>query len=134
MCIKLRSREWKFARYPILPLKLLKNRTIIVGFLIAFIHPMGGSIQGNYLFTWYRVAANQSILSATRLSNLGSLGTLACAGLGLVVVKIPYLKPFIIFGTCLQTMTLALMTRFRGRSNSLAELAAMQVLKGVANG
>lgn len=31
-------------------------------------------------------------------------------------------------------MTLGLMTRFRGQSNSLAELAAMQVLKGIANG
>ena len=32
-------REWKYASHPILPLRLLKNRTIIVCFLIAFFHP-----------------------------------------------------------------------------------------------
>ena len=39
--------EWKYARHPILPFRLFNNRTIIFGFLLALVHPMAGSIQGN---------------------------------------------------------------------------------------
>lgn len=63
-----------------------------------------------------------------------SLGTIASALTGLAVIKIPYLKPFIVSGGIVQTLALALMTRYRGRSNSYAEIAILQVLKGCAAG
>ena len=44
------------------------------------------------------------------------------------------LKPFIVAGAVIQCLALGLMIRFRGQSNSLGDLATMQVLKGLGLG
>jgi SIT family siderophore-iron:H+ symporter-like MFS transporter len=160
--------EAKFARFPIFPVYLLHSRTIIFGFMINLCNPMAGSVQvcpapgtpptfltfdlqGNYLYSWYLVGANQSVLSATRLNSLavcvamvtrfsgGSFesrftATLTAAATGLAVMKVRRLKPFIFAGALIQILALGLMTRFRGRENSIGELAILQVLKGIGGG
>ena len=37
------------ARHPLIPFGLLTNRTVIVCFLIAIIHPAAGGVIGSYL-------------------------------------------------------------------------------------
>ena len=41
--------EARYARHPILPMSLLRRRSIIFGFAIALFHPMAGSIQSKYV-------------------------------------------------------------------------------------
>lgn len=80
--------EWKRARHPLFPSYLLTHRSIIFGLLVCLLFNMAaaaievsslselfvlvGQDDGtqNFLFTWYLVAPDQSILSATRLAGL----------------------------------------------------------------
>lgn len=40
------------AKHPLIPFKLLKNRTVLAGFSIALWHPMAGGLASNYFFTF----------------------------------------------------------------------------------
>ena len=87
------------ARHPLIPFRLLTNRTVIVCFIIAILHPVAGSCVSGYLYTFLVVAGNQSVLSATRIGQIsGFSGTLCAALAGVIVRYTRYLKPIIIFG------------------------------------
>lgn len=81
------------------------------------------------------VSFDQSILSATRISALYSFtSVLTGTILGLVVVKVRRLKPFIIFGTCMWLVAFGLLIRYRGYESSRAGIIAGQVLLGFGGG
>lgn len=44
--------EIYFAKHPLLPFQLLKNRSIIAGFVIAIAHPMAGGAALDYFYTF----------------------------------------------------------------------------------
>lgn len=77
------------------------------------------------------VSFNQSILSATRISALYSFtSVLTGTILGLVVVRVRRLKPFIIFGTCMWMVAFGLLIKYRGAESNRAGIIAGQVLLG----
>lgn len=84
---------------------------------------------------WYQVAANQSVLSATRLYGLSTfVATLAVAVEGLLIIVFKRNKPFMVAGAVILLISLACMTRFRGPENTVGELAALQVFRGAGYG
>lgn len=72
--------EWKMAKHPIIPFKLLRNRTIIAGLVIAMFLNASWYLQGDYLYAIMIVAFNQSPLSATRISNIYSFASVCECG------------------------------------------------------
>jgi len=123
------------ARHPLIPFHLLTNRTVIVCLLLAVIHPVAGGVIGGYFYTFLVVAANQSTLSATRITNIASFsGTLVVAVNGIICRYLRYLKPIVIAGFVLEVLAFGLMIRFRESTNSQAEIAIVQLLRGVAGG
>ncbi|KAK4049011.1 hypothetical protein OIV83_004372 [Microbotryomycetes sp. JL201] len=123
------------ARHPLIPFALMKNRTVIICMLIAVIHPAAGGVVGGYLLTFLQVAANQTTLSAQRITSIASFsGTLVAAANGILVRYIRYLKPIIIVGFVLEVLAFGLMIRYRESTNSQGELAMVQVVRGVAVG
>merc|ERR1712225_204674 len=123
------------ARHPLIPFHLLTNRTVIVCLLLAVIHPVAGGVIGGYFYTFLVVAANQSTLSATRITNIASFsGTLVVAVNGIICRYLRYLKPIVIAGFILEVLAFGLMIRFRESTNSQAEIAIVQLLRGVAGG
>ncbi|ORY92512.1 major facilitator superfamily domain-containing protein [Leucosporidium creatinivorum] len=124
-----------FARHPLIPFALLSNRTVIVCFIIALVHPTAGGIVGGYLYTFLVVAGNQSTVSATRIGSIASFSGTLCAALAGVIVRYTrYLKPIIIFGFCVEVLALGLMIRYRGSTNSQGDLAMVQVVRGIGSG
>ncbi|KAM0787422.1 hypothetical protein ACM66B_003504 [Microbotryomycetes sp. NB124-2] len=123
------------ARHPLIPFALMKNRTVIICMCIAVIHPAAGGVVSGYLLTFLQVAANQTTLSAQRITSIASFsGTLVAAANGVLVRYIRYLKPIIIVGFVLEVLAFGLMIRYRESTNSQGELAMVQVVRGVAVG
>ncbi|WVW81257.1 hypothetical protein I302_103248 [Kwoniella bestiolae CBS 10118] len=124
-----------FAPIPMVPFALMKRRTIVGCCLIALIYPLAGRCVGTYLYTYIQVAANQSQLSATRITNFPSIGGWVTAVMGaLIARRFRFLKPIIIFGLALQTLATGLMLRYRTSHSSQGELAVIQVLRGASTG
>ena len=127
--------ERLYAPHPLIPFQLLANRTVIICFVIALLHPIGGRIVGGYYFTFLLVAAEQTNKWATRLSNIGSFsGTILAVAAGFAVRYTRRIKYVVIFGFICQTLGTGLMIRFRTSTNSKAELAAVQVVRGFGVG
>ncbi|GAA5899277.1 uncharacterized protein JCM6883_005166 [Sporobolomyces salmoneus] len=123
------------ARHPLIPFSLLTNRTVIICFLIAIIHPASGGVIGSYFYTYVLVAADQTTLSATRITSLaGFVSTLMAACSGIAARYIRYLKPIIIFGFCVEILAFGLMIRYRGAGATQGDLAAVQVVRGLGVG
>ncbi|GAA6061341.1 hypothetical protein JCM10212_004822 [Sporobolomyces blumeae] len=123
------------ARHPVIPFGLLKNRTVIACFVIAVVHPAAGGVIGSYFYTYLLVAADQTTLSATRISSLaGFVSTLTAAFMGIVARYVRYLKPIILFGFAIEILAFGLMIRYRGAGASQGDLAAVQVVRGLATG
>ena len=96
--------------------------------------PAAWYMQGDYLYPVLLVAFNESILTATRVSSLYSFcsvitGTL----LGLVIIKVRRLKPFIMFGCCLFAVAFGLLIRYRGGTDGENEAGVIgaQVVLGI---
>jgi len=127
--------EAMFAPHPLMPLYLFRTRSVICAFALAILMPTGDGVAGSYLYSWYLVAHNESVLSATRLQNLSSfVEVLTVAVTGLLIAKLRRNKPFMVAGAVIQVLAYGLMTRFRGPTNSIAELAWMQILRGMGYG
>ncbi|RCK66706.1 Siderophore iron transporter ARN1 [Candida viswanathii] len=91
--------ETKYAKTPILPLPLMKDRgvwaAIGISMLVFWIRDMPGAT----LYTIFVVGLNQSPKSATLITRLNVfVDTLAGIGVGIIVTRVRRLKAFIIFG------------------------------------
>ncbi|KDE07039.1 hypothetical protein MVLG_02617 [Microbotryum lychnidis-dioicae p1A1 Lamole] len=123
------------ARHPLIPFSLMRNRTVIVGLITTVVRHVAGGAIGSYFFTFLRVAANQSNTSATRIVNLVSFtGTLTAAVAGVAARYLRYLKPIILLGFVLEVLSLGLMIRYRQSTNSQADLAMVQIVRGFGVG
>ncbi|GAA6039855.1 hypothetical protein JCM8097_006764 [Rhodosporidiobolus ruineniae] len=135
LCITWAVWERYGAKYPIVPFGLLRNRTVIVCFVIAVLHPVAGGVIGSYFYTYLQVAGNETTKSASRITSLASFtGTWSAFVMGMVVRQIRYLKPIIIFGFCIEVLAFGLMIRYRNSGATQGDLAAVQVVRGIAVG
>ncbi|WWD08400.1 hypothetical protein V865_006512 [Kwoniella europaea PYCC6329] len=124
-----------FAPIPLLPFALIKRKTVVGCCLIALWHPLAGRSVSTYLYTYLQVAADQSQVSATRITSFPTIGGWVTAVIGaLIARKYRVLKPIIIFGMFIETLATGLMLRYRTSHSSQAELAIIQVLRGASNG
>ncbi|SCV73286.1 BQ2448_7212 [Microbotryum intermedium] len=134
-CIAFVLYERYFARHPLIPFSLLSNRTVIAALVIALFHPMASGVVSSYFYTFLYIAANQSVQSATRISSISSFsGTLCAVVVGVLVRYTRHLKSFVIFGAAIEVFAYGLMVRLRQSTNSQAELAIVQVIRGFGEG
>lgn len=118
-------------KHALVPFHLLKDRGVWSALAIGVMIDTIWYCQGDYLYPMLVISFNQSILSATRISSLYSfVSVLTGAALGLVVVRVRRLKPFIIFGTCMWLVAFGLLIKYRGSETSRAGIIAGQVLLG----
>ncbi|WWC72828.1 uncharacterized protein I206_106792 [Kwoniella pini CBS 10737] len=124
-----------FAPIPLLPFALIKRRTVVGCCLLALWHPLAGRCVSTYLYTYLQVAADQSQISATRITTFPTIGGWVTAVIGaLVARRFRVLKPIIIFGMFIETLATGLMLKYRTSGSSQAELAIIQILRGASNG
>lgn len=126
------------APHPLVPFRLMKDRSVWAPVGIAILLNFSWTMQGDYLYTVLVVAFDFSISMATRISSLYSFCSVIVGPLlGLVVFKVRRLKYFIVFGTALFMVAFGLLIHYRG-STSKGEgqvgVIAAQVVLGIAGG
>jgi SIT family siderophore-iron:H+ symporter-like MFS transporter len=125
------------APHPLVPFKLMKDRSVWAPMGIALFLNFAWTMQGDYLYTVLIVAFDFSIKTATRVTSLYSfVSVIAGTILGLVVYKVRRLKMFIVAGTCIWMIAFGLLIHYRGMpsSNGRAGIIAAQVVLGFAGG
>lgn len=124
-----------FASHPLLPLHLIKDRSIVGGLIIALFVYISYFIMSDYFYSVLLVAKGLDIITATRITNLYSfVSVIICFGVGFAVRKVRYLRPFQLIGAKLYILGLGLLIHFRGTASSTAEIAITQVILGIGGG
>ena len=112
--------QGKFAKHPVLPLKLVKDRgvwsSLIVGIFINFVWYM----PNDFMYTVLVVGMRASVKAATRITSLYSFVSVITGTIvGLVVVFFRRVKPFIIFGVCMWFIAMGLLLHYRGDNDGI---------------
>lgn len=124
--------EARFAKYPLAPFSLLKDRGIWAALALSFLLNFIYYTASDYLFTVLIVAVDQSIKSATRITSLSSFVSTVWSPLFAVVVAYTRrLKPFIIMGVSLWFLATGLLYHFRGGEESKSGIIGSLVVWGI---
>lgn len=124
--------ESKFARFPIMPLALMKDRGVWAAMMIAILIDWVWYMPNDFMYTVLIVGMNASVLSATRITYLYSFVSVIVGPLvGVVVSKFRRLKGFIIFGCACWCISLGILLHFRGANDGVE---SKKYLDGVIGG
>ncbi|WOO83154.1 Siderophore iron transporter 1 [Vanrija pseudolonga] len=127
--------QWKGARHPIIPFRLLKERHVLCSFAISALSAIAASSQGSYLYYTLLVSFSRSVQSATRIQNIYSfVRTVGGLAVGFAIRKVPFLKPFIMAGGLAFILAYGLLYRYRGghSDSDIAGLIAAETILGMA--
>lgn len=107
--------EIKFAKVPLLPKHLIKDRGVYSAIIMAVLINFIWYQQGDYMYTVLVVGNNESVKSATRIVQLYSFVSVITGFIvGLVISRVRRLKPFVLFGTCMWLLSFGLLIKYRG--------------------
>ncbi|CAL9727721.1 siderophore iron transporter Arn1p [Monosporozyma unispora] len=127
--------ETKFARMPLTPWDLIKDRGILFALIIAFFINFIWYMQGDYMYTVLVVSVNETIKSATRITSLYSfVSVITGTILGVFIIKFRRTKPFIMFGASMWFLSFGLLVHFRGDTNSHSGIIGSLCLLGFGAG
>lgn len=112
--------EMKFAKFPIIPFKLLKDRGVWAALIIAMLVNLIWTLPNDYMYTVLVVGMHTSDKAASRITSLYSFVSVIVGPLlGLVLVVVRRTKPFIIFGCATWFIATGLLYHFRGANDGL---------------
>lgn len=127
--------ECRFAKYPLTPWSLIRDRGILSALIIAFFINFIWYMQGDYMYTVLIVAVHESVKAATRITSLYSfVSVITGTILGLFIIKVRRTKPFIIFGSCMWFVSFGLLVHFKGDDNSHSGIIGSLCLLGFGAG
>ncbi|QLQ81761.1 hypothetical protein HG537_0G00140 [Torulaspora globosa] len=127
--------EAKVAKHPLLTWDMIGDRGIIAALIIAFYINFNWHLFGDYMFTVFLIALDQSVLSATRITSLYSLVCIISGTfLGFIIVKARRTKPFIIFGICCWFLAFGLLVHFFGKQLSIPGITVSLGTMGLGAG
>ncbi|KAF4344075.1 SIT1-transporter of the bacterial siderophore ferrioxamine B [Fusarium beomiforme] len=125
----------KSAPHPMLPIHLLKHRTVWGCLGISSIFPFAFMIIGNYLFSLLVVSYNFTVKDATRVALLYRFCAIVVGSLlGPIVIKIRRLKELILTGIVLWFVGFGLIYNYRGGSGSKSGVIGGEVVVGIGAG
>ncbi|RCK59047.1 Siderophore iron transporter 1 [Candida viswanathii] len=123
--------EAKFARAPLMPLQLMKDRGVWAGICIAMLVYWIRDMPGEALYTVLIVGLNQSTKAATRITRLFVfVGTSVGLVLGLIITKIRRLKPFIVFGSLTWFGAMGILLHYRGSLDGVLHKSSVDGIIG----
>ncbi|KAI5952279.1 ARN1 [Candida jiufengensis] len=124
-----------FAKDPIIPIYLMKDRGIWSAGIISFFFDFVFAVEASFLYTVLIVAVNESDKSATRITNISSfVSTICCFLFGLFLVYFRRMKMFVIFGCSLWLLAFGLMYHFRSTLSAHAGIIGAMVVMGLGTG
>lgn len=111
--------ELKWAREPILPWKLIKDRAVWASMIMSFLYDFIFYMAYDYLYTVMIVAVDESVESATRISSLSAfVSTVFSPIFALYITRVTRLKPYIVTGCGIWMLALGLLYHYRGGKQS----------------
>ncbi|KAK0392900.1 hypothetical protein NLU13_2394 [Sarocladium strictum] len=120
---------------PVLPLHLLRDRTVWACLTISCAFPFAFMVHGNYLFSLLVVSYDFSIEAATRVASLYSFcAVVSGTVVGVILIKVRRLKAFILAGILLWFVGAGLVYHYRGGADSQAGLIGGEIVIGTAAG
>lgn len=121
--------------HPMLPIHLLKHRTVWGCLGISAIFPIAFMVIGSYLFSLLVVSYNFTVKDATRVALLYQFCAIIVGSLlGPIIIKIRRLKEVILTGIALFFVGFGLIHHFRGGSGSKSGVIGGEVMMGIAGG
>ncbi|KAM0550280.1 hypothetical protein ACHAPJ_008950 [Fusarium lateritium] len=129
------SYEHWVARFPVVPLRYFRNRTIVLVLGCAALDYFALYCTHAYLFSWATVARDLSPRDANFLL-FANLVPQAAIGIpvGLYVSRIRKYKWIVFLGAVIRALGYGLMIRLRGSENPLAEVYTVQIIQGLGSG
>ncbi|KAF3915285.1 hypothetical protein AA313_de0201546 [Arthrobotrys entomopaga] len=126
----------KLAPSPLLHLRLLKNRTVMAGTLIAVFYFMAFyQSVFPYFYSYLVVANEQSVVSAGRIVLVFSFtSTVSSIIISFLIKWTGHYKYFVIAGGLIYILGFGLMLRYRVEGSTLTQIVINQVLVGLGGG
>ncbi|KAL3463894.1 major facilitator superfamily domain-containing protein [Aspergillus heterothallicus] len=123
------------AKWPLLPLNLLKTRTIIFGVIASIIDYTSLYLVQNYLITYELVAANLSTTTATYVfAIIPFMGAVGQISSGVMVKFAKRYKWILVSGYALNILGLGLTYRYINAHENMAALVVSQIILGFGSG
>ncbi|KAJ3846885.1 drug:h+ antiporter [Lentinula lateritia] len=136
--------DLRYARYPVVPARFFKNRSVIIVSLIGALDFCSYFLTSVYLYSFIIVVkpwqvlvllVKESLLYASYFSQIQSMALTIFAILAGVIMKYTHhYKAPLVIGLCIRLVGVALMIRSRGANGSDAELVWTQILQGIGGG
>lgn len=133
--------EMKFARHPMMPFPLLRDRGVWAGFAIGVLNTFASGIPGAYAYAVLLVGMNASQVVATRTPQLAMFVTsLTLPFIAFAVLRVKRTKGFILCGCGVLFVSMGLFVHFRGDNDGYRSkyyrdgLAAAFSVDGFGNG
>lgn len=127
--------EAKFARFPLTPRSVLKDRGVIAALVIAFHIHFCVYMQADYMYTVLVIAVHESVKAAQRITTLFNFVSIITGTLlGFVIVYVKRTKKFILFGVCVWFVAFGLLVHFRGDESSHSGIIGALCLLGFGGG
>ncbi|RDL33276.1 MFS general substrate transporter [Venustampulla echinocandica] len=126
--------EWKFARYPLMPLRLFTKRTNIAALGVCFCHGYAFIGASYYLPLYFQAVIGATpLLSGVYLLPLALSLSFVSAGTGVFIKRTGQYVPPIWFGMGMMTAGFALFINLGAKAN-WAKLIIYQIIAGIGVG
>lgn len=110
--------ETKVAKRPMLPFKVMTDRGVWAGFLVAIFNSVVIAMPNGYSYPVLLVGMNASETVATRTGQLnGFVEGIAVPVVGYVLSRVRRTKPFVLFGSSVLFIAMGLFVHFRGSND-----------------
>ncbi len=126
--------EWKFARYPVMPLRLFKNRSNIASLAVCFCHGYV-FIAGSYYLPLYfqAVLGSSPLLSGVYLLPFVMALSFTSGATGVFIKRTGKYLPAILFGLILMTVGFGLFIDLDVQAN-WTKIIIFQIIAGIGVG
>jgi len=127
--------EAKFAKFPFIPSRFLKNRTVLAAALIGFFDFISFYLQFTYQYSFIAIAKDWTLVEQTYFSQTQTISLTFFAILaGLFIVYFRRYKWLLFGGLLVRLFAVGLMLHSKGARGSTAELVIVQALQGLGGG
>ncbi|CUS20862.1 LAQU0S01e16292g1_1 [Lachancea quebecensis] len=126
--------EIRWARDPLVPYGLVKDRGVWSAMAISFLNYFIFSLAAGYLYSILIIAVDQSVKSATRISSLSSFVSVVWSPIfSLFITRQKKLKPYIVMGCAMWMVGIGLLYHYRGGSYARSGIIAAVCVWGAGS-
>ncbi|KAI9291309.1 MFS general substrate transporter [Neoconidiobolus thromboides FSU 785] len=126
---------YKYSKYPLIPMRFLRNSTTLGAMLIIFFVRMDSGLNWQYFTQYFMISRKLDPTSASLLFKGYQMGYLvACLVTGILIKKMPNFKHLLIVGAIINCIGLGTMIPARFPHSSDVLIHVTQTLSGIGQG